>query len=343
MLKAVLPLVPRTRPTKTYKKYLKSTWKPTFTDTEQEWIATAARYLRHYANLRPDAFTPLSGLNAYFSRNVPEADPAQLLEVIKNDRRHRFDIITSLDRVENEPGWHNVPYIRARAGHLVPDTRITTTRVELARSIPSLIYIASPERWHFIEKHGLRPDPPTRIKRLRRNPNFIYFAQHLTILPPNRFAPYTTTPDEPDVRLHIRVDVAEAMNAGINFFRTKTGQIISMGLRDHTIPPAFFKDVFVVSMKQEMLYHRHKPAVYPGMHIENMYYPPAVVLVARSIKFQISGFTGEDFSPCSLSAVASSPSHGPPNTYLVNRIPPSSVLRSRQRPVYTVPRYYYVQ
>lgn len=90
------------------------------------------------------------------------------------------------------------------------------------------------------------------------NPNYIYFAHGLANLSPSNFSQYPTPPNAPYdnlVQLHVSIDVAAAARAGIKFFATKTGQIISTGLPDRSIPSKFFKNVWVVAMKREMLYN----------------------------------------------------------------------------------------
>jgi hypothetical protein len=109
----------------------------------------------------------------------------------------------------------------------------------------------------FLEKLGLRPEIPNLHTPSYSNPNFTYFTQDIATLLPEYFTRYpalSNAPDDQLVQLHIKINVPKAMHAGINFFRSRHGQIISTGLPDKSISTEFFKNVYVVALGREILY-----------------------------------------------------------------------------------------
>lgn len=127
------PFIPRFRPTKTFTKYLKYAWKPPPTAEQRAWGRAALQHLRHQADIRPDAFLPLSDLvslslstllcltfSQSLCRHIPEASPNEIINWVKRDRSRRLEVMAELDRINGGDGWHKTWYIRAREGHTVP-------------------------------------------------------------------------------------------------------------------------------------------------------------------------------------------------------------------------------
>lgn len=253
---AVRPVI-RIRPTKTYLKYLKHAWKPFPSDEEAYWGLAAAKYLRHTANLRPDAYVRLSDLNT--SGVVPPADPDMMLEWVQNDHLRRFETINEAERVEGMEGWHRRWFIRAKHGHSIPGVDIGTNRIMRANQNRSLVFATTPENWPLIEKHnGIIPSIPNLHTPRLRNPNFTYFAQNLATLIPQYFTSYpakNNTPEGKLVQLHIGINVKEAMDLGIKFFRNRRGQVLTTGLGgDRRVPMEVFNHVFVTAVKRRMVF-----------------------------------------------------------------------------------------
>lgn len=124
------PILPRTRPSKTYTKLLKHAWRPPSTPEQRGWTQTTLRHLRHSPLLPPDGWLPLS----HFAR--PE-DTKTALAWTHNDRLRRFETEFLSDPTEDTQARHAFPYIRARAGHSVP-----------VRPFSSLLLSLSPHSFH---------------------------------------------------------------------------------------------------------------------------------------------------------------------------------------------------
>ncbi len=136
MLKPGLPIVSRVRSTRTHTRHIKYGWKPPPTQEQAVWGTAVSKYLKHYANLRPDAFAPLSDLvrisscQKYISltprckRNsqfIPQVEQRQIFEWVKNDHMRRFELVTDVERPgPDHPEWNRTTYIRARKGHSIP-------------------------------------------------------------------------------------------------------------------------------------------------------------------------------------------------------------------------------
>ncbi|KAL9713799.1 hypothetical protein Ac2012v2_003410 [Leucoagaricus gongylophorus] len=268
MPRPVLRAVLRSRPPKPYLRYLRFRSKPFPQNDQVFWGFAAFKFLRHTANLRPDAYVCLKDLED--AASVPHKDSQKIIDWVRNDHLQRFQLTSELGRVEGKPGLHPSWFIRAKKGHTIPGVDISTTLLTHPKQLSSLVYATTPENWLLITKNsGILPSTPNLHTPQNRNPRFTYFAQDLATLIPQFLTSYPAENNTPDgqclVQLHIGINVKQAMDLGIKFFRNKYDQISSTGLLTGVddqelgkIPIAVFNNVFVAVVEREMKFQRGK-------------------------------------------------------------------------------------
>jgi len=180
-----------------------------------------SRILRHKAvamglSIRPDGFVKVVdvlGLPAM--RNFSRADIDQ---VVATCDKKRFSIVT-------ESG---VDFIRCNQGHTIKSVKaeLLLHAVTRADEIPECVHGTNWGAWKFIKTQGLH--------RMQRN--HIHFAKGL-------FGdPGVVSGMRWSAGVAVYIDTKAAMQAGIKFFISENGVILSSGV-DGTIPPCFFSKV----------------------------------------------------------------------------------------------------
>ncbi|KAI8073903.1 phosphotransferase KptA/Tpt1 [Gongronella butleri] len=176
--------------------------------------------LRHGAvkeklELRPDGFLRLDDLLARPKLKGVTLETVQY--IVKNNDKQRFTLVQDDDTQE----W----LIRANQGHSL--RQVAVDMEQLTTALPTVIHGTTLENWEKIKKsQGLS----------RMNRNHIHCAAGL--------------PDDPNVKSGMRktsevlvyIDMAAALNDGIQFHRSSNGVILTDG-KNGTLGAAYFAKV----------------------------------------------------------------------------------------------------
>ena len=202
-----------------------------------------SRILRHTANdypslsMRADGFVSLEALLKLqnFARN--HIDVPFVRRMVEEDCKTRFSLLDEDGKL----------YIRANQGHSDAVAKSITADellvpIKYAAEIPIAIHGTSENAWKSIQSSGLH--------RMRRS--HIHFSPGVVGVDAE-----VRSGMRPSSAVHVYLDTARAMAAGIRFYRSSNNVILSDGI-DGVIAPQFFSKV--VNAKTNSLLYSPNPS-----------------------------------------------------------------------------------
>ena len=179
-------------------------------------------FLRHGAakegiHLRPDGHAHVEDLLA--NKAFAGVTLQRLLHVVRINSKQRFAVSTH--------GETGKLQIRANQGHSIKNVTVEMTPIVAAEQAPLVIHGTNRRLYSSIMKNGLKP----------MSRQHIHFA---TGYPDDGkvISGMRTTSD-----MFIHIDVDKALAAGIPFYRSANGVILSPGDANGCIPSTYFADV----------------------------------------------------------------------------------------------------
>ncbi|KZT37753.1 phosphotransferase KptA/Tpt1, partial [Sistotremastrum suecicum HHB10207 ss-3] len=151
----------------------------------------------------------------------------QLEEIVKTNEKQRFKLIFEPPAQGNGESSVSSWWIRANQGHTLEEVEVEMIQVTDPAQIPIAIHGTNKEAWDHIARQGL-----SRMKR-----HHIHLAQGL----PGVSGVISGMRKSANVIIYI--DVPKALAAGIQFYISANGVILSPGNEQGFIPPEFFKRV----------------------------------------------------------------------------------------------------
>ncbi|KAI0825770.1 KptA family-domain-containing protein [Irpex lacteus] len=154
-------------------------------------------------------------------------DFSGLQKVVQDDKKGRFHLISESSSEEgSEPT--SVWWIRANQGHSIKTVEVEVTPIKSPADIPSGIAVHGTNRqaWEKIKHEGL-----SKMKR-----NHIHLAQGLP-------GTGVLSGMRQSSSVFIYVDVEKALQAGLNFYLSSNGVVLSEGDSRGFIDPRFFQRV----------------------------------------------------------------------------------------------------
>ncbi|KAG6825848.1 hypothetical protein H0H92_002196 [Tricholoma furcatifolium] len=183
---------------------------------------TLSWILRHGAKseglpMRADGYVEVKDLLENSRIKSQGLDMAGLQEIVKADAKKRYDL------VEDGGKW----WIKANQGHSIETVKLDLKPILSLEDIPTGVAVHGTTRkaWEIISKEGL-----SKMKR-----NHIHLAQGV---PGNGVISGMRNSSQ----VLIYVDVRKALDAGIKFFLSDNGVVLSAG-KDGIISPEYFHDV----------------------------------------------------------------------------------------------------
>jgi 2'-phosphotransferase len=156
---------------------------------------------------------------------------AQIREVVDTNDKQRFTIST----FETPQGPKD--FIRANQGHSIKTIEVEMTPITSATEYPTIIHGTNFKAWDLISKD------PQGLSRMNRN--HMHFATGLLgedgVISGMRHS----------CTVLVYLDMAKAMDAGIKFFKSENGVVLTEGLDGH-LPKEYFSKV--VSKKGDTLW-----------------------------------------------------------------------------------------
>ncbi|TFK52040.1 hypothetical protein OE88DRAFT_1718715, partial [Heliocybe sulcata] len=190
---------------------------------------TLSWLLRHGAQsekieMRPDGYVRVSDILA--SRKFQGVDFAAIEQVVKNNNKQRYKMVKELDpkAPTNEEVW----WIRANQGHSIKALNVDMQKIMSASDIPTGIAVhgTSRQAWNTIAKKGL-----SKMSR-----NHIHLAQGVPgsgVISGMRALS----------QVLIYIDIQKALDAGIPFFLSDNGVVLTPGNAKGLLEPQFFRRV----------------------------------------------------------------------------------------------------
>ncbi|KAG5726138.1 putative tRNA 2'-phosphotransferase [Termitomyces sp. T112] len=190
---------------------------------------TISWLLRHGAKnerlpMRPDGYVKVKDLMENLKGKGQDIDFSGLQELVKADSKKRYDL------KEDSGDW----WIRANQGHSMEAVKLELQPVLSLKDIPTGVAVHGTTRqaWKLIAQEGL-----SKMTR-----NHIHFAQGI---PGNGVISGMRSSSQ----ILIFLDVPKALDAGIKFFLSDNGVVLSEG-QDGLILPDFFLNVQDVDGKE---------------------------------------------------------------------------------------------
>lgn len=157
----------------------------------------------------------------------------QIREVVDTNDKQRFTIAS----LETPDGPKD--FIRANQGHSIKAIQVEMTPITSAKEYPTVIHGTNSKAWTLIAKD------PNGLNRMNRN--HIHFASGLLgedgVISGMRHS----------CTHLIYVDMEKALNAGVKFFKSENGVVLTGGVKDEgRLPKEYFTKV--VTTKGEVLW-----------------------------------------------------------------------------------------
>jgi 2'-phosphotransferase len=231
---------------------------PSLTKSEKELARSLTKLLRHMKpqtqsrlQMRPDGYVRLAAISGLMSEfktltlNLARA-------IVAEDNKQRFSL------VEESGDW----FIRANQGHTVAglDDDLLLTRITSAAELPVVVHGTYLESWPQIRAGGL-----SRMAR-----NHVHFASGL----PSASGVISGMRKSSEVLVY--VDAAKTMAAGIEFFRSANGVILTVG----PVPPCCFAWV-LDARTRDVLFTTSANAVPPAHLLSSLAELPAAMAAAE--------------------------------------------------------------
>ncbi|PFH50998.1 hypothetical protein AMATHDRAFT_143591 [Amanita thiersii Skay4041] len=187
--------------------------------------------LRHGAKgeglvMREDGYVQVHDLLANRRLKGQGLSWEMLKDIVEKDRKRRYALV-----FEGESWW-----IRANQGHSIKTVQMEMTPVLSVRDIPTGIAVHGTTlgSWQSIATQGL-----SRMKR-----NHIHLAQGLP-------GENVTSGMRKLSQVFIYINIEKAIEAGIKFYLSENGVVLSTGDEDGILKPEFFEKI--VDAKGELL------------------------------------------------------------------------------------------
>ncbi|KAJ7288336.1 KptA family-domain-containing protein [Mycena rebaudengoi] len=190
---------------------------------------TLSWILRHGAKseglpMRPDGFVKVTDLIANPRLNTLSLEA--LKEIVKADKKQRYDLIFEQD-ASGEEGV-GIWWMKANQGHSMKSVQLELRPILSVSDIPSGIAVhgTTKQAWESISIQGL-----SKMKR-----NHIHLAQGVK-------ADNAISGPRASSQVFIFVDVQRAIDAGIKFFLSDNGVVLTAGDERGFLAPQFFERV----------------------------------------------------------------------------------------------------
>ncbi|KAF7345382.1 tRNA 2'-phosphotransferase [Mycena venus] len=191
---------------------------------EMIWVSRELAYLlRHGAKsaglpIRTDGYVEVEALLKH--RSLRGLDFAKLETIVHNDSKQRYHLLKELRRGGTEC-W----LIRANQGHSIPDVMGGLTRIHWAWQVSMAVHGTSMKAWEAISTQGL-----SRMSR-----NHIHFAQSVTgeVISGMRSSS----------EVLIFINLERALKAGMQFYLSSNGVVLTSGNEKGFLEPRFFSRV----------------------------------------------------------------------------------------------------
>ncbi|KAK0488610.1 KptA family-domain-containing protein [Armillaria novae-zelandiae] len=187
---------------------------------------TLSYILRHGAQkeeipMRADGYVKVTDLLENPRLKSQPIDLAVLQGIVKADAKQRYDLICEPDPTSNESVW----WIKANQGHTLKAVKLDLKPVLSVSDIPSGVAVHGTDiqAWEIISTEGL-----SKMKR-----NHIHLAQGRDAVSGMRKS----------AKVMIYIDVQKALDAGIQFFLSDNGVILTEGDERGFLPWRFFSRV----------------------------------------------------------------------------------------------------
>ncbi|KAI9508175.1 KptA family-domain-containing protein [Russula earlei] len=188
---------------------------------------TLSWILRHGAkseglSMRPDGYVRVSDLLASPRFSSPtQLDLAALQRIVESDSKQRYMLIKAPN--EAAPMADEVWWIRANQGHSLKEVKLDLKPILSAADIPMAVHGTTKTAWESISVQGLS----------RRTRNHIHLAQGV--------------PEDGVIsgmrklsQVLIYIDVQKALDAGIPFFISENGVVLTEGDGSGFLSPKYF-------------------------------------------------------------------------------------------------------
>ncbi|EPQ56750.1 hypothetical protein GLOTRDRAFT_39589 [Gloeophyllum trabeum ATCC 11539] len=194
---------------------------------------TLSWILRHGAQsekieMRPDGYVRVSDIVSFaiISSKFQGVDFETVENIVKNNDKQRYKMVKEPD--PKSPTNEEVWWIRANQGHSIKTVAVDMKRITSAWDIPTGIAVhgTTLEAWSLIAQKGL--------SKMRRN--HIHLAQGVPgsgVLSGMRRSS----------QILIYINVQKAIDAGIEFFLSENGVVLTPGNAKGYLEPSFFKKV----------------------------------------------------------------------------------------------------
>ncbi|KAF8166550.1 KptA family-domain-containing protein, partial [Mycena galopus ATCC 62051] len=182
-----------------------------------------AYLLRHGAKsvglpIRNDGYVEVDALLNH--RTLRGLDFAKLETIVRDDQKRRYTLMKEL-----RPGGSQCWLIRANQGHSMPvGNNGGLTRIQSASQIPMAVHGTSMKAWETISKQGL-----SRMSR-----NHIHLAQGTA------GKTQTLLGMRASSEVLIFIDVERALEAGVEFYLSSNGVVLTPGNEAGFLEPRFF-------------------------------------------------------------------------------------------------------
>ncbi|KZT09829.1 uncharacterized protein LAESUDRAFT_721983 [Laetiporus sulphureus 93-53] len=149
-----------------------------------------------------------------------------LQEIVKNDNKNRYNLLSEPDRSSDSP--EGIWWIRANQGHSIKSVALDLQPINSPADISTGIAVhgTSTKAWEYIRSQGLS----------KMNRNHIHLAQGVP-------GSGVISGMRASSQLLIYVDVQKALDAGIKFYLSANGVVLTEGDENGFLSPEFFARV----------------------------------------------------------------------------------------------------
>ncbi|KAH7924303.1 hypothetical protein BV22DRAFT_1013613 [Leucogyrophana mollusca] len=200
--------------------------------------------LRHGAKtaglqLRPDGYANVSDVLA--NPIFKDITFGKLQEVVSKDAKQRYSLVLE-PQIAQASSATNTWWIRANQGHSIKDVRLELKPILSASEIPMAVHGTTRKAWELICEcqAGVIPSPLTcRIATQglsKMNRNHIHLARGLA-------RDSVISGMRSSSQILIFIDVQKALDAGIPFFLSDNGVVLTAGDESGFLLPTFFRRV----------------------------------------------------------------------------------------------------
>ncbi|EJF64054.1 hypothetical protein DICSQDRAFT_125141 [Dichomitus squalens LYAD-421 SS1] len=177
--------------------------------------------------MRPDGYVRLDELLA--RPKLRELDFATLQEIVKNDAKSRYSLVLEADPNSSEEAW----WIRANQGHSMKTVVLDLEPIQSHADIPTGIAVhgTTKRAWESISATSLEEQGLSKMSR-----NHIHLAQGVA-------GSGVISGMRSSSQILIFIDVQKAIDAGIKFYLSANGVILTEGDEKGFLHPEFFSRV----------------------------------------------------------------------------------------------------